>query len=556
MKDKRILIFVSILLLLTLVSQVSAQDRNFLNDIFEPFKNVDVAETYDRYQPFIDAFIYFLVFISVAKVTLAKRFSGPGGNALVASIGIILAIAMSFWSAEVGFSIKQFGIVAAGLFIGIVFFSIFALIRHQGGNVAAASALGYVLVFLLVLGIMPGFVDQIKNTTGLSTIWGIANIVFVIALVIALMGIVRFFRGEWVSGGSGGSGGGGGGGRSWFRGPAERDARREEREKIKKDKEIAKADQFSRRLSSEIGSVANRIESLQDIEKKLLEADTVHDTQVLKLLGRLEQEIADAVGIGTLLKKVGKEMDRNPIAYNTAREYIFENARKYKDYMSVVHRILLKIKELLENEQRLTSAAEQKDKTIKELKKILAKRTEVEKKIDVKMGGFVKTKAAIAGQQETPAIKQRSEEVERQIQYLKGLINKLKEIEDQNYKNANAFKNLYGEIEKSINRDVTKINRTVQNAIELGYLKMAIGLWEGVKKFLITIGKSGGDRAIFALVPDLIKSARDRLGKLVRMKEALRLKEDLTGNELQIIQKIKDVEDKIEGEAQQELANH
>jgi hypothetical protein len=362
--EKKFVLFISVLFFLALAAQVYAQQSNFLNDIFDPFKGIDVPATYDRYQPFIDAFLYFVFFISVAKVTLSKRFQGPGGNALVVSIGLILAIAMSWWASSIGFNLKSFGIIAAAIFVGVIFFSIFAFIRHQGGNVAAASALGYVLVFLLMMGIMPEFIRQMRETPGLKTIWGFANIIFLIALIIAIMGIARWFRGEWVSGGTGGYGGGnsGSGGRRWFRNPEERDELRKEKETERKKGEVRKADAYSADLLTKMESIPGKQEELNRIEAAFTGKGEVHSEESLKLLADLQQELMTTANIGGLIAKIKSHMKNQSFAYdsdqNRLRQDLFQNIKKYQDYLASVIKILNRVRDLLESDSKFNDSSE------------------------------------------------------------------------------------------------------------------------------------------------------------------------------------------------------
>jgi hypothetical protein len=508
--DKRLLMFIALLFFLALVSQVSAQG-NFLDDVFDPFRNINVAQTYEKYQPFIDAFLYFIFFISVAKVTLSKRFSGPGGNALVVTIGLILAISMSWWASSIGFTLKSFGLIAAGVFVGVIFFSIFAFIKHQGGNVAAASALGYVLVFLLVLGIMPGFVQQIREgPAGLRTIWGLANIVFLIALVIAIMGIARWFRGEWVSGGGGYGGGKGGGG--WFKTPEERAARRDERKQLKKDKEEAKADEYSQRLSTAMSGIKDKMDDLTDIEDKIKGFNDLHTGEEWKEIARLEAALRGMVTLGNQIASAERYMRANPLAFDsTRRASIINDAQKYKSYFEIVERILQKVAELLHDDERKNWWDKEVINRLKKLRKLMKKYSNVEQAL-TKEGNSLPGDITrnVQGAQERLAL----------VNRLKADLKDLKLDEKQEIQDVNKQINMLRKVVKSLKQDENKIKRQIELAAKVRLLDLAVGTLAGLIRFMAVI-RGIDTRGMYKVVQEIKNSVRRRSQQILQINETL-----------------------------------
>lgn len=354
-KEKKLLVFISVMLFLTLVSQVSAAEGNFLNDMLDPFKDVDVAETYDRYQPFIDAFLYFIFFISVVKVTLAKRFSGPGGNALIVSIGLILAISMSWWASSVGFTFKSFGVVTAAIFIGIIWYFIFAFIRHQGGNVAAASALGYVIAFLLAIAIMPQLADQLRNgPKSLRTLWGLLNVIFLFALIMAIMGISRWFRGEWVSGGTGGGGRGGGRTGGGYFGPESRAQRKTERDAKKKEQKSAealqRAENVTRKLQIMDDGIRKEVTGQEEAYLQKIESDYKEHINFLEWMKKF---LLNSWQVQESIEKYFQHRKTYATAHDQAVvNQVLEAATRFDSFVNRIVNLLQRLEESLKQHEK------------------------------------------------------------------------------------------------------------------------------------------------------------------------------------------------------------
>ena len=90
---------------------------DILEGLFRPFYGLDIPSFYGRYHPVIDFFLYSAVFVSVARLTLDKAFPGKPGKALAVAIGLILALSLSIAERNLGFSIRSFGPIAAGIIV-------------------------------------------------------------------------------------------------------------------------------------------------------------------------------------------------------------------------------------------------------------------------------------------------------------------------------------------------------------------------------------------------------------------------------------------------------
>jgi len=168
--------------------------ENFLDYIFRPLGGINVASFYDTYWYAIDFILYLIVFLGAVRVSLEKRFTGRGGHALIIVLGIMLTIAMTWFAQTIGFRIANLWPVAAGLFIGLIAFLIFRLMSEQGAQLGKGVATAYVVTFLAVQAIMP----QLCGPDGwiaqkMPIAWGIANILFLVAIVYMITELARFF---------------------------------------------------------------------------------------------------------------------------------------------------------------------------------------------------------------------------------------------------------------------------------------------------------------------------------------------------------------------------
>ena len=122
---------------------------NPINQILEPFREIDIASTYQTNYLFIDFVIYLLIFVGLSKFVFSKRFSGNGGKAISVGVGLILSLSMSIFSYTTGFSIGSFGPIAAIILMLLVGMLLFGFIRQIGGN-TVNSGIGAFIVTLYI----------------------------------------------------------------------------------------------------------------------------------------------------------------------------------------------------------------------------------------------------------------------------------------------------------------------------------------------------------------------------------------------------------------------
>ena len=164
--------------------------EGFLDTLFSPLRDLNIVEFYSRNHYWLDFFIYLLVFIPVVRLSIGKRFEGKEGAVLSTAIGIALALSLSLMERRIGFSIKSFGPIAAAIFIFIVAFLVFQVIRSIGAGSVSAGSTAFAITYFMIRATVPNFflwLEANQWTRWLHT-----------ALVLALaISIWRIFKAIW-----------------------------------------------------------------------------------------------------------------------------------------------------------------------------------------------------------------------------------------------------------------------------------------------------------------------------------------------------------------------
>jgi len=138
-----------------------------LNQLLQPLAYLDLSHTYDQYSAIIDLFIYALVFVGAAQVSLARRYTGRGGRAICAGVGLALAIGMVIAESQFDFSLRSFGPVAALVLVLVFGIMIFSLLHYAGISRIHSLAAAYLMIFVIMLGVAPEFLNWLSDTAPL-----------------------------------------------------------------------------------------------------------------------------------------------------------------------------------------------------------------------------------------------------------------------------------------------------------------------------------------------------------------------------------------------------
>jgi hypothetical protein len=172
-----------------------------LDDLLSPLSGVNFSDTYDSYSSIIDLFIYAILFIGLAQVTIGKRFESNGGKAMVVAIGMVLAIGLAISESVLGFNLRSFGPLAAAIFIFLVGLVIFLGIKGFGMEAVGAASITIVITYFSIRSITPGLFDWMLSNPNMAWL----HSVLLIAVIISVYKIIRLLfpgRDETMSKGS------------------------------------------------------------------------------------------------------------------------------------------------------------------------------------------------------------------------------------------------------------------------------------------------------------------------------------------------------------------
>ena len=158
-----------------------------LADLMRPLEYLDFSETYNHYSGVIDLFIYALLFIGVARVSLERRYPGRPGTVLSVGVGLSLAVGMVIAEHQFGFSLRSFGSVAALVLLLVFGVFVFQFLHGSGMSRLHALALAYSGIFLVLLAVAPEIITWLGETAPIFVLL----LVFLLAL--SLFSIVSGF---------------------------------------------------------------------------------------------------------------------------------------------------------------------------------------------------------------------------------------------------------------------------------------------------------------------------------------------------------------------------
>jgi hypothetical protein len=137
----------------------------------------------------VDFVIFFCLFVSVAKLTLGRRFEGREGRVLSIVIGLVLALSLSIMERKMDFSIRSFGPIAAAILILLMGLVIFYLVKSVGSGNAAAGSVALITTYFLIRATVPNFFLWLEENNWAASI----HLALLVAVVIAFWKVVSSF---------------------------------------------------------------------------------------------------------------------------------------------------------------------------------------------------------------------------------------------------------------------------------------------------------------------------------------------------------------------------
>jgi len=143
---------------------------------------INISNIYNSYFSIIDFIIYSLLFIGISQATLGKHFPSRGGKAVSVALGIALAIGLVMSEKTIGFNLRSFGPIAAGILIFLVGIMIFIGLKKTGIASISAAASAFLITYFIILSVISGFAQLITSSPYTSWIHLLVIIAFAIII--------------------------------------------------------------------------------------------------------------------------------------------------------------------------------------------------------------------------------------------------------------------------------------------------------------------------------------------------------------------------------------
>ena len=152
-----------------------------------PLAGLDLPTLYDRYHASIDFMIFLPLLIAISKASLSRAFPDHTGERLGTVVGVVLAVSLSVTEHFIGFSLKSFGPIAAGLIALLVSMVVYNMLRHAGAGHATCSSLSLIVTYLSMRVAVPGFFLWAQQNEWANYLHALV----VLAVIVALWHFVR-----------------------------------------------------------------------------------------------------------------------------------------------------------------------------------------------------------------------------------------------------------------------------------------------------------------------------------------------------------------------------
>jgi hypothetical protein len=120
------------------------------------------------------------------KLTLGRRFGGKEGKVLSIVIGLALALSLSLLEYRLGFSIKSFGPIAAGILIFLVGMVFFYLIKSVGAGSGSSGSFALIITYVLIRSALPEIFLLVEDNPWFA----LFHLVLLIAFVVSIFKII------------------------------------------------------------------------------------------------------------------------------------------------------------------------------------------------------------------------------------------------------------------------------------------------------------------------------------------------------------------------------
>ncbi|MGV8151402.1 MAG: hypothetical protein ACP5NV_06780 [Candidatus Woesearchaeota archaeon] len=193
MNKKLSMFFLTSILVIPVV--LGANGFNLFDQILGPFVNLNIGVSYEKYAAFIDAILYFILFIGLAQAALGEKFKDNKTIPIV--LGIMLAIGMCIFELKTGWSLSLLSGYAALIFFGLLLAGPYIMMKKWGANSFFAFCIAYFITFSIISGTGLLVNSEFTKTFGKdSMIMTILWILYALSIIGTIIGIIRLIKGK------------------------------------------------------------------------------------------------------------------------------------------------------------------------------------------------------------------------------------------------------------------------------------------------------------------------------------------------------------------------
>lgn len=139
-----------------------------------PVVPLDLSSFYDTYASLIDFLLFFLLFGSVAQVTIGQRFHH---NGLAIALGLVLALTLVLHESRLGLNVRILGVYAAIILLVVLALLVYLVAR----NLQVESVSSFALALLIVIAGVLVYVPQLQAYVWPALLVCVAIAIFVVS---------------------------------------------------------------------------------------------------------------------------------------------------------------------------------------------------------------------------------------------------------------------------------------------------------------------------------------------------------------------------------------
>lgn len=153
----------------------------------KPLAGFDIGALYNRYHAGVDFILYLFILIPTCRLALTRLYPGTYGRSLGTAMGVVMAISLSIAERTLGFSMRSFGPIAAGIVIMMATLTIYSLMRHVGASHVTCGTTALIITYFTMRAVLPGFFLWAQKNEWASYL----HALLVLAILVAIWRVIQ-----------------------------------------------------------------------------------------------------------------------------------------------------------------------------------------------------------------------------------------------------------------------------------------------------------------------------------------------------------------------------